>query len=76
MEGKPSHPNLNGPNRGPPTRTIRVFFQQSGGAFRLEAVASTLGDADRSLAFAKQFWACMEIKDYWRPIPPFTTFSR
>jgi hypothetical protein len=23
--------NLNGPNRGPPTRAIRVFLQQSGG---------------------------------------------
>jgi hypothetical protein len=43
----------------------RYGFSSSsrGGAFRLEALQVTLGDANRSLAFAKQFWACMEIKD-------------
>jgi len=54
---------------------MRVFLQQSGGAFRLAALKSTLGDADRSLAFAKLFRA-WKLRVSGVLFSPFATFSR
>jgi len=67
------HPNLNGPNPGAANPNDTGFLPAVGGAFRLEELASTLSDADCSLAFTKQFSA-------WKSgirsvlLPPFAIF--
>ena len=61
---KPEPNIINGPNPGAANPNDTGFLPAVGGHLRLEAMESTLTDADRSVPFTRQFQACMEITDY------------
>jgi hypothetical protein len=54
------HLNKSGPAGGRQPERYGFSSSSRGGTFRLEASESNISDADRSIAFAKQF---LEIKD-------------
>ena len=61
---KPVPNIINGPNPGAANPNDTGFPPAVGGHLRLEAMQSTLSDADGSVPFTRQFQACMEITDY------------